>query len=162
MSRKIDVYISSLSKGLGSFGGYVASQRNVIDLNINKAKSFIYTSALPTFLVKYSLRRFDLNKGKYQKKLQVNTMFLSTRLRQIGYQVNSPSHIIPLIVGDEKRVIDFGDYLLKNGIYAQPIRYPTVPKGESRIRISVTSWLSTKEIERALVVFEKAFKKFMR
>ena len=48
VSKKIDVYISSLSKGLGSFGGYVSSKKNVIDLCINKSKSFIYTSALPT------------------------------------------------------------------------------------------------------------------
>src|SRR3990172_9586971 len=51
VAKKIDLYVSSLSKGLGSFGGYVATQRNIIDLLINKSKSFIYTSALPSFLV---------------------------------------------------------------------------------------------------------------
>ncbi|MBI5859768.1 MAG: pyridoxal phosphate-dependent aminotransferase family protein, partial [Nitrosarchaeum sp.] len=60
--KKIDLYISSLSKGLGSFGGYVSSQNNVIDLCINKSKSFIYTSALPSFLVEYSLKRFESNR----------------------------------------------------------------------------------------------------
>ena len=54
VSKKIDLYISSLSKGLGSFGGYIASSKKVVDLNINKSKSFIYTSALPSFLVGYS------------------------------------------------------------------------------------------------------------
>ena len=49
VAKKIDLYISSLSKGLGSFGGYISSQNNVIDLCINKSKSFIYTSALPSF-----------------------------------------------------------------------------------------------------------------
>jgi len=69
VSKKIDLYISSLSKGLGSFGGYIASQENVIDLCINKAKSFIYTSAVPSFLIEDSLKRFNSNREKQRKKL---------------------------------------------------------------------------------------------
>ena len=56
--------------------------------------------------------------------------------------------------------MDFGKFLLNNGIYAQPIRFPTVPKDKARLRISVTAWLSSTEIENALDVFEKAFRKF--
>ncbi len=70
VSKKIDLYISSLSKGLGSFGGYVASQNNVIDLCINKSKSFIYTSALPSFLIEHTLQRFESNREKQKKKLE--------------------------------------------------------------------------------------------
>ena len=69
VAKKIDLYISSLSKGLGSFGGYVSSHNNVIDLCINKSKSFIYTSALPSFLVEYSFKRFQSNREKQKKKV---------------------------------------------------------------------------------------------
>ena len=58
VSKKIDLYVSSLSKGLGSFGGYIAAKNNIIDLCINKSKSFIYTSALPSFLVEHSLNDY--------------------------------------------------------------------------------------------------------
>ncbi|KER05988.1 glycine C-acetyltransferase protein [Marine Group I thaumarchaeote SCGC AAA799-E16] len=68
VGKKIDLYISSLSKGLGSFGGYIATQNNVVDLCINKSKSFIYTSALPSFLVKHSLKRFESNREKTKKE----------------------------------------------------------------------------------------------
>jgi glycine C-acetyltransferase len=162
VSKKIDVYISSLSKGLGSFGGYIASHQNVIDLNINKSKSFIYTSALPSFFVEYSLRRFDSNREKQQKKLQENIKLLLAGLQNIGYTVNSKTHIIPIIIGDEKTAMDFGGYLFKNGVYAQPIRYPTVPKNKARIRLSVTAWLSRKDIEDSLDVFKLASKRFMK
>jgi len=162
VSKKIDLYISSLSKGLGSFGGYVASQKNVIDLNINKSKSFIYTSALPSFFVEYSLRRFDSNREKQRKKLQENIKLLFRGLRQIGYTIDSKTHIIPIIIGGEKTAMDFGRYLFKNGVHAQPIRYPTVPKDQARIRISVTAWLSRKDIENSLEVFERAYKRFMK
>jgi len=160
IAKKIDLYISSLSKGLGSFGGYVSSQSNVIDLCINKSKSFIYTSALPSFLVEYSMRRFESNREKQKKKLEKNTKQISKGLRQIGYEINSNTQIIPIIVGNEKSAMDFGKFLFDNGIFAQPIRYPTVPKNQARLRISVTAWLSSKDIEKSLEIFEKAYKNF--
>jgi len=162
VSKKIDLYISSLSKGLGSFGGYVASHQNVIDLNINKSKSFIYTSALPSILVEYSLRRIESNREKQQKKLQVNVKLLFSGLREIGYTINSQTHIIPIIIGDEKTAMNFGKYLFRNGVYAQPIRYPTVPKNKARIRISVTAWLTRKNIENSIDVFDRAYTRFMK
>jgi len=162
VSKKIDLYISSLSKGLGSFGGYIASHQNVIDLNINKSKSFIYTSALPSILVEYSLRRFESNREKQRKKLEENIKLICKGLREIGYVINSKTHIIPIIVGKEKTAMDFGRYLFKNGVYAQPIRFPTVPKDKARIRLSVTAWLSHKNIEKSLGVFDNAYTKFLK
>jgi len=160
VAKKIDLYISSLSKGLGSFGGYVASQNNVIDICINKSKSFIYTSALPSFLIEYSLKKFESNREKQKIKLEKNIKQLSKGLKQIGYEINSVTHIIPIIIGNEKLAMDFGEFLFNNGVFAQPIRYPTVPKNQARLRISMTAWLSKKNIEFALSVFDKAGKKF--
>ena len=160
VSKKIDLYISSLSKGLGSFGGYVASQKNVVDLCINKSKSFIYTSALPSIFVEYSIKRFDSNREKFRKKLGKNVHLISFGLKKIGYKIDSKTHIIPIIIGREKTTLNFGKYLFDKGVYAQPIRFPTVPKNKARIRLSVTSWLTKKQIESVLDVFESAGKKF--
>ncbi|ABX12715.1 aminotransferase class I/II-fold pyridoxal phosphate-dependent enzyme [Nitrosopumilus maritimus] len=160
VGKKIDLYISSLSKGLGSFGGYIAAQNNVIDLCVNKSKSFIYTSALPSLLVKHSLKRFKSNREKQRKILEKNTKSLSKGLKEIGFEINSKSQIIPIIIGNEKSAMDFGKFLFDNGVFAQPIRYPTVPKNQARLRISVTAWLNDKDIERTLEIFEKAYVKF--
>ena len=160
VSKKIDLYISSLSKGLGSFGGYVASQKNVVDLCINKSKSFIYTSALPSIFVEYSIKRFDSNREKFRKKLGKNVHTISSGLKKIGYKIDSKTHIIPIIIGREKTTLNFSKYIFDKGIYAQPIRFPTVPKNKARIRLSVTSWLTKKQIEDVLDVFESAGKKF--
>ncbi len=160
VAKKIDLYVSSLSKGLGSFGGYIAAQNNIVDLCINKSKSFIYTSALPSFLVKHSLKRFESNREKQKKKLEENTKSLSKGLKQIGFEINSESQIIPIVIGDEKSAMDFGEFLFNKGIFAQPIRYPTVPKNQARLRISVTAWFQDKHIERALEIFDKAYTKF--
>ncbi|WP_371504922.1 aminotransferase class I/II-fold pyridoxal phosphate-dependent enzyme [Nitrosopumilus adriaticus] len=160
VGKKIDLYISSLSKGLGSFGGYVASKNNVIDLCVNKSKSFIYTSALPSILIEYSIKRFKSNREKQMKKLEKNTNQLIKGLKDIGFEINSTTHIIPIIIGNEKKAMKFGEFLMDNGIFAQPIRFPTVPKNQARLRISVTAWLSDRDIERSLEIFEKAYRKF--
>jgi glycine C-acetyltransferase len=160
VEKKIDVYISSLSKGLGSFGGYIASTNSVVDLCINKARSFIYTSALPSFLVELSLRRLAQPRKNQQRKLEQNTLELSSGLRKMGYDITSQTHIVPIIIGNEKKALEFGKFVYEKRIFAQPIRYPTVPKNSARLRISVTAWLTKQHIEEALDVFEKAGKKF--
>ena len=161
VAKKIDLYISSLSKGLGSFGGYVASQNNVIDLCINKSKPFIYTSALPSFLVQHSIKRIESDRETQKKKLENNVEKLARGLRSIGYEIKSNTQIIPIILGSEKLAMDFGKFLSVNGIFAQPIRYPTVPKNQARLRISVTAWLTNSDIEKSLKIFEKAYRKFL-
>ena len=160
VSKKIDVYVSSLSKGLGSFGGYVASNNQIIDYCTNKSKSFIYTSALPSVLVEDAEKRFDSDRNKQQKKLQNNTKIIIDGLKNIGFQIESSTHIIPIIIGDEKKAMDMGEFLFKNGIFVQPIRYPTVRKNQARLRISVSAWLNEDDLEQSLKIFKKAKKEF--
>ena len=160
VSKKIDVYISSLSKGLGSFGGYVSSKKDIIELCINKSKSFIYTSALPGFLIDDAIKRFESNREKNRKKLWKNVKKFSAGLKKIGFNVNSNSHIFPIIIGKEKAAMEFGEYLFKNGIFAQAIRYPTVSHNQARIRISITARLTDMHIEKSLSILENAKKRF--
>jgi glycine C-acetyltransferase len=160
VAKNVDVYISSLSKALGAFGGYVTANKEIIDLAVNTSRPFIYTSALPSFLAESALKRFLSNREKKRLQLWKKIKQLGNGLRSIGYTVESQSQIIPIITGDEKKTLEFGKYLRNNGIFAQPIRYPTVDRGAARIRISVTNWLSEEMISESLDVFEKAGKKF--
>jgi len=160
VSKKIDVYVSSLSKGLGSFGGYIAGQKNIIELTVNKAKSFIYTSALPAPIVDITIQRFESDREKNRKKLLKNIKTFHDGLREIGLDIKSKSHIIPIIVGKEKDAVSFSNYLFKNDIFAQAIRYPTVPKDQARIRMSLTAKLEKRQILSCLAILEKSLKKF--
>ena len=160
VSNNVDVYISSLSKGLGSFGGYVATYDKVTEYCINKSKSFIYTSALPSILVQHAINQFESDREKQRKKLESNRKSILKGLKEIGYNIKSKTHIIPIIIGDEKTTINFSKYLYDKGMFVQAIRYPTVPKKQARLRLSVSALLSNKDIQEALLVFEKAVKKF--
>ena len=160
VQKKLDVYISSLSKGLGSFGGYASGRKDLIDLCVNTSKAFIYTSALPSSINQYSLKRFSSNREKYRKKLWKKINQFHYRLNEIGLSTTSTSQIIPIIVGSEKKVVEFSRFLMTKGIFAQAIRYPTVKKNQARIRISISGWLSEKEIELSIQVLEKAKRRF--
>lgn len=160
VSSKVDIYISSLSKGLGAFGGYVASRKDVIDLAINTSRPFIYTSALPSMLVSAALDRISSNREGNRTRLWHNVRRFHRGLESLGYDIGSQSQIIPIITGGEKKTLDFGRFLFKNGIFVQPIRYPTVELGQARVRLSVTAWLTEDSIERSLATFEKARRRF--
>jgi len=160
VEKKIDLYISSLSKGLGSFGGYTSGRKNLIDLCINTSKTFIYTSALPASINQYSLQKLESDRETYRKKVWKKINLFHKRLDEIELSTTSTSQIIPIIIGKEKTAIEFSKFLKKNGIFAQAIRYPTVKKAEARIRVSITGWLSENEIEYSIQVLEKAKKKF--
>jgi 8-amino-7-oxononanoate synthase len=160
VTKNVDVYISSLSKALGAFGGYIAASKEIVDLAVNTSRPFIYTSALPGFLVELALKRFLSSRETKRLQLWKKIEQFSKGLRSIGYSIESQSQIIPIIIGDEKKTLEFGMYLRNKGIFAQPIRYPTVNLGSARIRISVTNWLSEDTIAESLDVFEKAGRKF--
>tara|TARA_B100000519_G_scaffold64039_1_gene54439 strand:+ start:984 stop:2114 length:1131 start_codon:yes stop_codon:yes gene_type:complete len=160
VEKKIDLYVSSLSKGLGSFGGYVCGKKKLIDLCINTSKTFIYTSALPSSINQYSLNRFNSKREIYREKLWRKINLFHKRLEEIELHTTSTSQIIPVIIGNEKKAMEFSKFLRINGIFAQAIRYPTVKKDQARIRISITGWLSNKEIEYSIQILEKAKRKF--
>ena len=160
VEKKIDLYVSSLSKGLGSFGGYVCGRKKLIDLCINMSKTFIYTSALPSSINQYSLDRFNSKREIYREKLWKKINLFHKRLEEIELHTTSTSQIIPVIIGNEKKAMELSKFLRINGIFAQAIRYPTVKKDQARIRISITGWLSNKEIEYSIQILEKAKRKF--
>lgn len=144
----VDVYTSSLSKGLGSFGGYVASDASVIDLCVNLSRQFIYTSALPTQIVHHAserLGRRDLLRQR-RRRLAENTRMLADAIESAGYEAGSDTHIIPVIIGDEGRATRIAQHMYKNGVYVPAIRYPTVPHGKARLRMSATAWLEDSDI----------------
>lgn len=160
VAGEVDVYISSLSKALGSFGGYVASDSRVIDLCVNRSRAFIYTSALPSSQVRRSHARLLADREPRRKALSRNVAAVSGGLRRIGYSVESDTHIMPIQMGGEQDAVAMSEFLYERGIFANPIRYPTVPKGQAMLRISVTAWLSEGEIEEALGALDAAYSRF--
>jgi glycine C-acetyltransferase len=156
----VDVYISSLSKALGCFGGYVAASQQITELLINRSRSFIYSSALPSHLCSSAIAAIPIaNRGRLQKKLIENINFFTSNINKIGFRTDSDkstfrTQIIPLVIGDEKLTMQFSKTLLSNGVFIQAIRYPTVKIGFARLRASITAMLRKEQLSIAIEKIE--------
>ena len=141
VNNLVDIHISSLSKALGCFGGYVACNEMVRDYLINRSRQFIFTSALPTHLCNSALYAISIaKKGILQRRLFNNVKFLQNGLRKIGYDIgNSCSQIIPIHIGSENLAVKFADKLLQKGIFVHPMRFPTVKMGCAVLRLSLSA-----------------------
>ena len=157
MQVNFDIHVSSMSKGLGCFGGYVATTLPIRELLINTSRQFIYTSALPSHLCSAAITAIPIAKSGYlQKRLQWNILYFSEAIKRLGFKIgNSVSQIIPLVIGNEIQALELSKKLLEEGVFAQAIRYPTVKKGHARLRISLNATHSQKHLDCAVAAFEK-------
>lgn len=161
VKEMIDVNVSSLSKGLGCFGGYVACSKLVRELMVNKSRQFIYTSALPEHLCSAALAAIPVTQnGNLQGMLFRNVAFFYKKLKDLGFSIaRSTSQIMPVMIGDEKLALEFSNELSRNGVFVQPIRYPTVMKGKARLRVTITALHDKNDLQTAVDSFEIVGKK---
>lgn len=157
MQVNFDIHVSSMSKALGCFGGYVATTLPIRELLINTSRQFIYTSALPSHLCSAALTAIPIAKSGYlQKRLQWNILYFSEAIKRLGFKIgNSVSQIIPIVIGNEIQALELSKKLLEEGVFAQAIRYPTVKKGHARLRISLNATHSQQHLDCAVAAFEK-------
>jgi 8-amino-7-oxononanoate synthase len=146
VSEEIDVQMGTLSKALGASGGYICGSRALIDWLINRARSFIYSTAPPPATAAAALAAVDFlasPSGEERRLLLWERIKLMQQLLpRAGAKtedVGGRSAIFPLIVGDEKAALDLAAALQSEGFLVPAIRYPTVAKGAARLRITVTA-----------------------
>ena len=146
LNEDVDVQMGTLSKALGTSGGYICSSRNLIDWLINRARSFIYSTAPPPAIVAAALAAVDFlasPEGEERrlllwKRIRLMQEFLP-RSELNKTSSDAYSAIFPWIVGDEQAAIDLASALQNEGFFVPAIRYPTVAKGAARLRITVTA-----------------------
>ena len=149
VNKAVDIHISSLSKGLGCFGGYVSCSKLVREYLINKSRPFIFTSALPDYLAEIAIMSMQLaKKGDLQTKLYRNIEYFYKIANELEIKSRKieKSPIIPLLIGSEKRALEVSRKLLRQHFFVQAIRYPTVKRNEARLRISLNADHSQEQI----------------
>ncbi len=140
LTKEIDYIMGTFGKALGSFGAYLAASKSDIDYLINKCRSFIYSTSLPPAVVSANIAAIKLldEEPHRRKGLLELAALLRNGLKAKGLDVRGCSQIVPLVKGNNEAVIALADFLKNKGYWAMPIRPPTVPEGESRLRFSVT------------------------
>ena len=161
LGNRVQVQMGTLSKALGSSGAYVAGSLELIDYLRNKARSFIFSTAPPPAAAGAALAAIRLvgRQPEIRTRLWRNARYLRTGLQQLGYRVPAEdSPIIPVMIGDPSMTVCLSRALLEAGVFAPGIRPPTVPHGTSRIRVTVMSSHSRKDLEEAISAFALAGK----
>ena len=130
-----DIVVGTLSKALGSEGGFVCANAQLVEYFVNRARSFIFSTALPAACVAAALASLDIleREPKRVQGLRENVAFFCSTLKGLGVAATSESAIVPLIVGDERRATRAAELLLEQGILVSAIRYPSVARGSARL-----------------------------
>lgn len=152
------IQMGTLSKALGSLGGFIAADQPLIEYLINKARPFIYTTALPPAILAAALCGFDLieNNPGIRRRLWHLTSHVRSQVNRMGFNTcGSQTPIIPILIGETETALTFSQRLLEAGIYIPAIRPPTVPNGMSRLRISLMATHTDEQIQFLFSTLEK-------
>jgi len=147
---QMDVVMGTLSKAVGSLGGFVVGSQVLIDYLRQNCRSFIYTTALPPGVCAASTAGLKIIQDEPQRRQRLweNVEYLRRGLLELGFNLmGSQSQIIPVLLGDEARTIQVSEKLFRQGILIPGIRPPTVPKGQSRLRITLMSDHSREDLD---------------
>ncbi len=155
---RVDVQVGTLSKAVGSLGGYVAGSRALIDFLYHRARPFLFSTSHPPAVAAACIAALDvlLEEPQIIDQLWENTRFFKAGLQQLGFDTGaSESPITPVIVGDGALAMRLSDRLFDEGVFAQGIAFPTVAKDKARVRTIVTATHTRQELQGALDAFAK-------
>jgi len=159
---KIDFQMGTFSKALGSFGGMLAGDREVIDYVRNTARTWLLSAAHPPSVTAANIKALEIvmSEPERVRRLWDNTRYFKKELESLGFNTGrSQTPIIPVIVGDTKKVKELARMLFDEGIFVLPIVYPMVPRGTERIRNQVNADHTREDLDKALNAYERAGKK---
>lgn len=153
LSGSIDVHMATFGKALGSFGAFVLADKILLEYLVNRAKTFMYTTALPPSSLAASLAALRLIKNdiSFKEELWENIDYMRGNLMRAGFDLKeSAGPIIPIVVGEDAKTIKMQEILMEKGLFLQAIRPPTVPEGTSRLRLTVVKGFARDEMDYAI------------
>lgn len=161
ISNDIDIINGTLSKAFGQMGGYIAANSQIIDYIRSFAPGFIFTSSINPSVAAASIKSIEISKVAETLRLKIkqNSSLIREGLRSINVPfISNDSHIIPILVDGPLQCKKISKLLLDDfGIYIQPVFYPTVPRGEERLRVTITPKHKKSDIDNFISCIDKAW-----
>jgi 7-keto-8-aminopelargonate synthetase-like enzyme len=154
--RSLVVRVGTLSKTLGALGGFVAGSRDVVDLLVNRARSYIFSTAPTPADAAAALAALRIVRSAEGAALTGRLAALIDRMAEAGFAPpGHPSPIIPLVLGSEQAALNASAALLDDGLWVPAIRPPTVPVGTSRLRVTLSAAHSDEDVSRLLAALAR-------
>jgi glycine C-acetyltransferase len=150
---RVDVQVGTLSKAMGVLGGYVAGSRPFIEFLYHRARPFLFSTSHPPAVAAACLTALEVleTEPQWMERLWDNTRFFKSGLQRLGFNTGrSESPITPIIVGEAPQAMEMSDRLFTRGVFAQGIGFPTVPRGQARLRTIVTATHTREDLQFAL------------
>jgi 8-amino-7-oxononanoate synthase len=139
---RVEIHLGTLSKAIGSSGGFIAGASSLIDVLINRARTFIYSTAPPPAAIAAAILGLHIIGSQIGEQLRStlwrNHKELTVRLRRPRPEV-TPSAIVPIIIGSEKQALSLSEELVERGFLVPAVRFPTVPRGSARLRVTLSA-----------------------
>lgn len=154
---RVDIQVGTLSKAMGALGGYVAGSHALIEFLYHRARPFLFSTSHPPSVAATCLAAIDvlLEEPAIIDRLWENTRFFKAGLEALGFDTGtSESPITPVIVGEASVAMALSDRLFERGVFAQGLGFPTVPKGQARVRTIVTATHTREDLQYALDTFK--------
>jgi glycine C-acetyltransferase len=158
---RVDIEIGTMSKAFGVVGGYVAGRKKIVDYLRQRARPFLFSSAVTPADVAACIAAVDIltESDELVAKLWSNTKYFKEKMKALGFDLgDSVTPITPVMVRDTAAAHALSKQLFETGIFAMAITFPTVPKGKERLRLMMSATHSTEDLNFALGAFEKAGK----
>lgn len=155
---RVDIQVGTLSKAIGSLGGYVAGSKNLIEFLYHRGRPFLFSTSHPPSVAATCLAALDVLEQEPEiiDRLWDNTRFFKAGLESMGFDTGlSESPITPVIAGEGSRAMRLSDRLFEEGVFAQGIAFPTVARDKARVRTIVTATHTKDELQFALDAFRK-------
>jgi 8-amino-7-oxononanoate synthase len=155
----VHVRVGTLSKALGSIGGFAAGERRLIDWLANRARTYVFSTALPAAAAAAAGKALSLVRSQPQRRetLLARSAMLREKLAGEGFRGGcSESQIIPVILGDERRTMAVSAALRRLGFFVPGIRPPSVPEGESLLRISMSFVHTEQDVDDLVAALKSA------
>jgi len=145
---RVDVILGTCGKALASHGAYVVTHRVIRDILVNRMRSLLYTTALPPVAVNWNLFIMERLAGfnDRRERLAAVSRELRHQVRAAGLSTPGESHILPVLTYDNATAVSLAAHLLEKGFLCYPIRPPTVPRDQSRIRISLSADMDSSDL----------------
>lgn len=158
LNGRVTVQVGTLSKAVGVLGGYVAGPKALIELLWHKGRPFLFSTSHPPGVAAACLKAIEIMEQEPEliERLWENTRYFKKGLTDLGFDTgHSETPITPVIAGDEVKAMQLSDRLLEEGVFAQGIAFPTVPRGRARVRTIVTAAHTKADLDEALAAFAK-------
>ncbi|KRQ88004.1 putative pyridoxal phosphate-dependent acyltransferase [Caloramator mitchellensis] len=159
---RVDVQVGTLSKAIGVVGGYVAGSKELVDWLKHRGRPFLFSTAMTPGACGAAIKAIEIlsESSELVDRLWDNARYFKEKLAAKGFDIgHSETPITPVIIGEEAKAMKFSDELFNEGLFAQGIAFPTVPRGTARVRNIITAAHTKEMLDEAIAIYEKVGKK---